>query len=625
MERIGVMTTRLGAALAMLAIASTLLAAMPRVARAQTASPEQQLVDRFVPIAELRTQSAPCDGAGEGYFPAPVDVVLGNPQIALKLHLKGKPSDQDPVIKVGPTARDLWGLSGDFYLDFPGDPRHAGCQYETDFKRFAAEDGAKPTVYAHIVIDKAAAKLIVQYWFWWYFNDWNNTHESDWEMIQLVFNATSVEEALRQTPVLAGYASHNGGETAKWGSAKLQREGDHPLVYPAAGSHAIYFGQHQYIGWGENGSGFGCDNTTAPSTRTPLAAVLVPDAPTRDSPLAWVTFRGNWGERLPWTFNGPTGPANSLLWRDPMEGMELWRPSSLYVPSSGSLGPTATGFFCTVSKYGSQLLIRFGTQPRLLAGGILATFLAIVLLFLSLRRQLEAAIGLYCRHLRVFLFIGVWVVPIGVLFNGLTVLVQRVPPADWLMKWFNDTAGARLFAAGTVGLAQQAGMAIVIAPPVLQAMKEILAGRAPTVRDSFEAGYRRWGPLALGLAVLYAAVGVLTLALIGIPIAIWLAVRWQFFAQAIVIDGAGNSLDAIRASARSVRGRWFRTLASTLVFQAFGVLPGPIIGALLLVLGKTGVQFSNALSSVVYAITVPIALIGLTLVYEQFKPANLRS
>ena len=67
----------------------------------------------------------------------------------------------------------------------------------------ARGDGAAP-----------AGKLALQYWLYYAFNNWNNTHEADWEMIQLVFNAASAVEALERRPVEVGYSQHEGAERA---------------------------------------------------------------------------------------------------------------------------------------------------------------------------------------------------------------------------------------------------------------------------------------------------------------------------------------------------------------------------------------------------------------------------
>ena len=68
-----------------------------------------------------------------------------------------------------------------------------------------------------------------------------------------------------------------------------------------------------------------------------------------------------------------------------------------------------------------------------------------------------------------------------------------------------------------------------------------------------------------------------------------------------------------------MRGRWWHALGDSLVFQIIALLPGPFVGALLMLLGKTSVQFANVFSSVVFAITVPFSIIGLTLAYLHYR------
>ena len=164
------------------------------------------------------------------------------------------------VVRKAPTAADLYGKGEGYWLDFPGDPLHAGCSYEEWFNRIAA--GKPTTAYAHIVEERG--QLALQYWFYYPFNDWNNKHESDWEMIQLVFDAASAEEALGQTPALVGYSQHEGAESANWDDDKLEKRNGHPVVYPGAGSHANQFVQAVYLGHSAQ-TGFGCDDTRGPT------------------------------------------------------------------------------------------------------------------------------------------------------------------------------------------------------------------------------------------------------------------------------------------------------------------------------------------------------------------------
>ena len=43
---------------------------------------------------------------------------------------------------------------------------------------------------------------------------------------------------------------HAGAETASWYDGKVQKRENHPIVYPAAGSHATFFSDAVYV---ENG------------------------------------------------------------------------------------------------------------------------------------------------------------------------------------------------------------------------------------------------------------------------------------------------------------------------------------------------------------------------------------
>ncbi len=271
----------------------------------------QQLAERFVPVIMVKEQDGPCDVGGEPYRPMSVDALLDNPQIALR-----QMSVDNPVVMWGPGARDLFGLGEGFFLDFPGDSLKPGCIFEEGFEQY--NDGWPPVVYAHVVQHPDEPELVfLQYWSYWYYNDWNNKHESDWEGIALKFEASSVEQALASEPVAVGYSQHEGGERADWDSGKLNRDGDRPIVYSSAGSHASYFGSAVYLG--RSGSeGFGCDTTTGPSIRLDPEVVVLPDeVGDPDDPLAWLAYGGRWGERQSGAFNGPTGPTAKDRWLDP--------------------------------------------------------------------------------------------------------------------------------------------------------------------------------------------------------------------------------------------------------------------------------------------------------------------
>ena len=114
--------------------------------------------------------------------------------------------DKGVEITRGPTVADLAAAGEDWALDFPGDALSPGCTYE----QWEASFGADPVVYGRVVRDRG--KVIAQYWMFYIYNDWNDRHESDWEMIQLVFDAPTVAEAMAKGPALYAYAQHEGSQ-----------------------------------------------------------------------------------------------------------------------------------------------------------------------------------------------------------------------------------------------------------------------------------------------------------------------------------------------------------------------------------------------------------------------------
>ena len=256
----GGVATALGAAIA---LALVVLPAAPATAQARDDVVERRLVQTYAPVLRLQKQDEPC-GPGEGYDPVNVDVVLGNAEVALR-----GPWDRVNLVSVGPTADDLGaGLAG-YHLDFPGTALDAGCTYE-QWQRRAAE-GSSPTAYARVVHEEDRPdKLAVQYWFFYVFNDYNNKHEGDWEMIQLVFDTNDPQRALTDGPAQVGYSQHEGAERAGWGANKLEIvDATHPVVYPAAGSHAHYFDPAVFLGR-TGDQGVGCDDTTGPARELSL-------------------------------------------------------------------------------------------------------------------------------------------------------------------------------------------------------------------------------------------------------------------------------------------------------------------------------------------------------------------
>lgn len=439
-------------------------------------TPEQMLVERFAPVLMLKQQKESC-GDGEPYEPVAVDVVLNNPEVALRQIGSG-----DPVVRWGVSAEELANFGAGFYLDSPGVALDPGCLYETDGRRF--NTSGVSTVYARVVPpDQGDTVLVVQYWFYWYFNDWNNRHEADWEGIQLVFDAPDVATALTVEPTSVGYAQHEGGEQAGWDDPKLKREGSRPVVYSSRGSHASYFTSAVYLGRGAS-TGFGCDDTTGPSRAVDPQMVLLPTlAHDAKGDLAWLTFTGRWGERWGDPYNGPTGPADKERWSDPIGWQQALRDGSITIPGGSGTASQLVGSFCSVVAWGSTQVIELQLNPlRVLVPAALLALGAVWVLRRSrghLRRGFEAVRA----QPRGLLSLGLLGLPVSVAVGVLVWVTRHVPVLDDIMELIDplrsDSPTRLLGSLLTGGAAIAAAFTVVTAAVTLR----LRNGSSMPVRD----------------------------------------------------------------------------------------------------------------------------------------------
>ena len=89
----------------------------------------------------------------------------------------------------------------------------------------------------------------------------------------------------------------------------------------------------------------------------------------------WIAFEGRWGELQKAFFNGPTGPNMKQQWTQPITWSDGWSDRSYAVPTGGFFGTSTTDFFCAAVATGSSGLIRLLRNPLptlLVVGAILA-------------------------------------------------------------------------------------------------------------------------------------------------------------------------------------------------------------------------------------------------------------
>jgi hypothetical protein len=584
----------------------------------------QALADRFAPIIMVKQQDLPCDTKGEPFVPMPVEIVLDNPEIALR-----QLGPDNPTVMRGPGARDVFELGEGFFLDFPGTPLAPGCIYERDFDKYAA--AFTPTVYAHIVQQPDEPGLLfLQYWFYWYFNDWNNKHESDWEGITLKFEASSVEDALRGEPVAVGYSQHSGGERAAWDDAKLAKDGDHPVVYSSARSHASYFGSALYLG--RSGSeGFGCDDTDGPSERVAPDVVVLPDEVSDpDDPLAWLEYDGRWGERQNGAFNGPTGPAAKARWLEPAPWFEDLRSSSVVIPAGDSAAGEVIDVFCGVVERGSEALITFTVSPmRLVIGLVLVALLARFLAARTdwsgvdpepvVRRRragqiVRAAAVTYRRSPAIYILFGLVYVPAAIVTGVLSAVVQAIPLVSSLVSLAGQASGTSIVLAALVGSIANVAAFIIVGAAVAAYLDGDDRG-FPAAIDAVRTTWARRLDLASAFIRSFAIVFALLVSFVGAPWGIRQLVRYQFVPQAVMHDDRSGR-EALDRSSQLVRGRWAHTaIVVAALNSAIALVALGIALLLLIVASSVPLWLFSGLTVLVYALTVPFAAIAMTLLY----------
>jgi hypothetical protein len=107
-------------------------------------------------------------------------------------------------------------------------------------KRLRAQAQDRYTVYWHVA-PAGLRHVMIEYWFFYSFDDSANRHEGDWEWIGV---ETQGRLALQTPqPIRVFYSQHEEGGWRDWGEMVngRDRHGNSPIVYVASGSHANYF------------------------------------------------------------------------------------------------------------------------------------------------------------------------------------------------------------------------------------------------------------------------------------------------------------------------------------------------------------------------------------------------
>ena len=485
-------------------------------------------------------------------------------------------------------------------------------------------------MYAHVATDPAfPGKLALQYWLFYVFNDWNNLHEGDWEMIQLNFDAsTRLRHCVRRLPTSATASMKAPSEPLGRTKARASRRPPPSSIRRT--------GRMQ-------------TSTVRPSTselrlrgrrlrRHSRADVrrtaCREDDSERRSPgtggVPWISFEGRWGELQPAFFNGPTGPNLKTQWTEPIRWSEDWRPRSYTVSAAGAFGPTATGAFCAAVGGGSRALVQFVHHP--LEVGLLIGGLSLLLLFLLSRttwhstaplrlarrrawgQVLTSATRMYRQRMPLWVGIGALLLPISLLVALLQLIVLHATSIVGVQTG-GESNGFLAFFVLAIGTALTLlGFGVVVAATA-RALVEIDSNRPIGVLRAYRLAYPGIRALFGALVVAALVVSLLTSSIFLLPIAVRLAARWALLVPAVAIEHV-SSLGALRRSRRLVRGRWFKVASLIVAGGALALLAGPVVGVLLILLTDAPFWLANVVAGGLYAVTMP--LVALTSVYVYF-------
>lgn len=241
-----------------------------------------------------------------------------------------------------------------------------------------------PTVYGREFQPKDSQLKVLQYWFFYVFNDYtdfvvNNKrladelevqrHEGDWEMIQIMLDQNNI-------PGTSTYSYHQGGVPHNdWNKLEFDEMIDpdktHPKVFVARGGHGSWStsGTHEWFqdliplrticntGTYLDVSSTTNGNIIFPNSIAPIGESeyeFIDISEDSESNRHWTHWKGKWGDIFdPATINiklpgisGPDSPANIEYknapnrWREPIKWGNNPQPSSY----SACLAPTSTVF-----------------------------------------------------------------------------------------------------------------------------------------------------------------------------------------------------------------------------------------------------------------------------------------
>ena len=120
-------------------------------------------------------------------------------------------------------------------------------------RRYAAIRERDPRVSYHGRVIRTEGWVVLHYMFFYAMNDWRSTfdgandHEADWEQCFVVLEDLGGGSTEPAWFCAAAHDEKGDDLRRRWDDPRLEKQDGHPIVYPGAGSHAIYQERGEYI------------------------------------------------------------------------------------------------------------------------------------------------------------------------------------------------------------------------------------------------------------------------------------------------------------------------------------------------------------------------------------------
>jgi hypothetical protein len=224
-------------------------------------------------------------------------------------------------------------------------------------------------------------------------------------------------------------------------------------------------------------------------------------------------------------------------------------------------------------------------------------------------RLFSDALTVYGRYLWLFILLSAAVVvPADLIVQGVGL--------EMLTSSYEDSPGIAETLVPTI--VEFLVVTPIIAAICIYALHQIAAGERPSAGEVFVAGFEAFTPLFA--AVLLAALGIALGFLLFIVPGVYLAIRWYFVPQAVVIEGARGA-GALSRSGEIVQDFWWRTFGLVLLANLAIAIPG-----LILVLPFTAIAESTDRSlwvmvgsAITTSVTTPFVALYSTLLYYDLR------